>query len=82
MADVRSELSRRGLKAGYRLVWQYQDGGWSDEAVPASRVKDNWTVASTRFHSSDTVDLYVTAGKDAGPAPSSRPEPQWYDMPD
>jgi hypothetical protein len=39
-------------------------------------------VASTRFHSSDTVGLYVTAGKDAGPVPSPRPEPQWYDLPD
>ncbi|WP_433247486.1 hypothetical protein ACQPYK_47105 [Streptosporangium sp. CA-135522] len=87
VADVRAELNRRGLKAGYRLVWQYPDGGdgrisWFDEAVPRSRVKDDWTVASTVFHSSDTVDLYVTPGKDAGPAPSPHPEPQWYDMPD
>ncbi|NUW33509.1 hypothetical protein HTZ77_19035 [Nonomuraea sp. SMC257] len=82
VADVRAELRRRGLKAGYRLMWQYSDGGWFDEAVPASRVKGAWTVASTRFSSSDTVDLYVTAGKDAGPAPSPHPQPQWYDMPD
>ncbi|MFI6802560.1 hypothetical protein [Streptosporangium canum] len=87
VADVRTELNRRGLKAGYRLVWQYRDGGdggisWFDEAVPASRIKNDWIVASTRFHSSDTVDLYVTPGKDAGPTPSPHPEPQWYDMPD
>lgn len=86
VADVRAELSRRGLKAGYRLVWKYRgedDGGfsWFDEAAPGSRIKDDWIVASTRFHSSDTVDLYVTPGKDAGPAPSPHPEPQWYDMP-
>ncbi|MEQ4717426.1 hypothetical protein [Nonomuraea sp. B19D2] len=87
VADVRAELSRRGLKAGYRLVWKYRDeddGGisWFDEAAPGSRIKDDWIVASTRFHSSDTVDLYVTPGKDTGPAPSPHPEPQWYDMPD
>ncbi|MBN6058126.1 hypothetical protein JYK22_39760, partial [Nonomuraea sp. RK-328] len=82
VADVRAELRRRGLKAGHRLVWQHQDGGWSDEAVPAGRVKDGWTVAATRFRSSDTVDLYVTPGKGAGPVPSPHPQPQWYDMPD
>ncbi|GAA2291988.1 hypothetical protein GCM10010149_44420 [Nonomuraea roseoviolacea subsp. roseoviolacea] len=82
VADVRAELRRRGLKTGYRLVWQYPDGGFFDEAVPANRVKDHWTVASTRPHSSDTVDLYVTPGKDAGPAPSPHPQPEWYDMPD
>ncbi|MFI7133928.1 hypothetical protein ACIBQ1_50195 [Nonomuraea sp. NPDC050153] len=87
VADVRAELDRRGLKAGYRLVWKYKDeddGGisWFDEAAPKSRIKDDWIVASTRFHSSDTVDLYVTPGKDAGPVPSPHPEPQWYDLPD
>lgn len=87
VADVRAEVRRRGLKAGYRLLWNYQDNSdgstsWFDEAVPEGRVKDEWTVASTRFHSSDTVDLYVTPGKDAGPAPSPYPEPRWYDMPD
>ncbi|MEU6724601.1 hypothetical protein ABZ917_12905 [Nonomuraea wenchangensis] len=86
VADVRAELSRRGLKAGYRLLWTYRDTGdggssWFDEAAPESRIKDDWIVASTRFHSSDTVDLYVTPGKDAGPAPSPHPEPQWYDLP-
>ncbi|MGN9845250.1 hypothetical protein ACTMTI_44735 [Nonomuraea sp. H19] len=82
VADVRAELNRRGLKAGYRLMWPHQDGGWFEEAVPGSRVKDDWTVAGTRFHSSDTVNLYVTPGKDAGRAPSPHPEPQWWDMPD
>jgi hypothetical protein len=82
VAEVRAELIRRELKAGYRLVWQHQDGGWSEEAAPERRVKDDWTVLGTRFHSSDTVDLYVIPGKDAGPAPSPRPEPQWYDLPD
>ncbi|MFC5822442.1 hypothetical protein [Nonomuraea insulae] len=87
VAEVRAELNRRELKAGYRLLWMYKDdsdGGisWFDEAAPGSRVEDDWIVASTRFHSSDTVDLYVTPGKDAGPAPSPHPEPQWYDMPD
>ncbi|MED7929384.1 hypothetical protein SMD20_34435 [Nonomuraea sp. LP-02] len=86
VADVRAELSRRGLKAGYRLLWTYRDKGdggssWFDEAAPESRIKDDWIVASTRFHSSDTVDLYVTPGKDAGPVPSPHPEPQWYDLP-
>lgn len=87
VADVRAELGRRGLKVGYRLIWKYEDDGhggisWFDEAAPASRIEDDWIVASTRFHSSDTVDLYVTPGKDAGPAPSRHPEPQWYDLPD
>ncbi|WP_327089630.1 hypothetical protein OIE66_03140 [Nonomuraea sp. NBC_01738] len=87
VADVRAELKRRGLKVGYRLFWKYHENGdggfsWFDEAVPGSRVKADWTVASTRFHSSDTVDLYVRAGKDAGPTPSPHPGPQWYDLPD
>ncbi|WP_043636941.1 hypothetical protein [Nonomuraea candida] len=69
------------------LLWMYKDDGdggtsWFDEAVPASQVKDDWIEASTRFYSSDTVNLYVTPGTDAGPAPSPHPEPQWYDMPD
>ncbi|MEU4508228.1 hypothetical protein AB0G05_01910 [Nonomuraea wenchangensis] len=86
VADVRAELDRRGLKAGFRLLWRHaeHDGAvsWFDEAVPGSRVKDEWAVTSTRFRSSDTVDLYVTPGEDAGPAPSPHPEPQWYDLPD
>ncbi|MEV4369085.1 hypothetical protein AB0J71_18585 [Nonomuraea sp. NPDC049637] len=86
VADVRAELDRRGLKAGYRLLWldKQADGSssWFDEAVPRSRVKDGWTVASTRFRSSDTVDLYVTPGPDAGPRPTPHPVPQWYDQPD
>ncbi|WP_214411800.1 hypothetical protein [Sphaerisporangium fuscum] len=87
VADVRAELKRRGLKAGYRLIWSLRepgDGGisWFDEAVPVSRIKDDWIVASTRFYSSDTVTLYVKPGEGARPAPSPHPEPQWYDLPD
>ncbi|MFI7416513.1 hypothetical protein [Nonomuraea sp. NPDC049684] len=87
VAEVRAELGRRGLKAGYRLLWKQRnedDGSlsWFDEAVPGSRIKDDWIVASTRFHSSDSVDLYVTPGADAGPAPTPHPQPQWYDLPD
>lgn len=86
VADVRAELGRRGLKAAYRLLWKYEekdDGSrsWFDETVPAGRIKDDWVVSSTRFHSSDTVGLYVIPGADAGPAPSPYPRPRWYDLP-
>ncbi|GAA3256653.1 hypothetical protein [Nonomuraea helvata] len=85
VAAVRAELRRRGLKVVYRLLWvtKESDGqtGFFDETVSAGRIKDDWIVSGTRFHSSDTVDIYVTPGPGAGPMPDSRKvaTPQWYD---
>jgi hypothetical protein len=69
------------LKVGYRLLWNSPDGGFSDQPVPADRIKDDWTVSGSRDHSSDTVDLYVLPGPGAGPAPDplKARTPQWYD---
>jgi hypothetical protein len=81
VAAVRAEARRRGLKVGYRLLWSYPDGGFSDQPVTGDRIKDDWTVDGSRDHSSDTVDLYVLPGPGAGPAPDPLKvrTPQWYD---
>ncbi|RBQ18872.1 hypothetical protein DP939_16850 [Spongiactinospora rosea] len=80
---VRAEAHRRGLKVGYRLLWSLPPGGFFDQPVPATRVKDAWVVDGSRAHSSDTVDLYVIPGPEAGPAPDplKAATPQWYDDP-
>ncbi|MEU6413608.1 hypothetical protein [Microbispora sp. NPDC046933] len=84
VAASRAELIRRGLGVGYRLVWTYPDGGFADEPVPADRVGDDWVVSGSRMHSSDVVDLYVTPGPGAGPAPEpaeiERSQPHWHDI--
>ncbi|WP_326820071.1 hypothetical protein [Streptosporangium sp. NBC_01756] len=84
VATVRAELHRRGLKVGYRLLWTPPDGGSFDQTVPADRVKDDWIVNGSRDHSSDTVDLYVIPGPEAGPAPDplKAATPRWYDLVD
>ncbi|MEU8102189.1 hypothetical protein AB0C18_00505 [Nonomuraea muscovyensis] len=81
VAVVRAELHRRGLKAGYRLLWSYRDGGFFDQPVTVDRVKDDWIVDGSRDHSSDAVDLYVVPGPGAGPVPDPLKvgTPHWYD---
>ncbi|GAA3692050.1 hypothetical protein GCM10022224_067120 [Nonomuraea antimicrobica] len=78
---VRAELHRRGLKVGYRLLWNFPDGGFFDHPVSADRIKDDWIVSGSRDHSSDTIDLYVLPGPGAGSAPDplTVATPQWYD---
>ncbi|GGT22460.1 hypothetical protein ACFFV7_48750 [Nonomuraea spiralis] len=78
---VRAEVRRRGLKVGYRLLWNLPDGGFFDQPVSAGRIKDDWIVNGSRDHSSDTVDLYVIPGPGAGPAPDPLKVAtlQWYD---
>ncbi|GGL58341.1 hypothetical protein [Planomonospora parontospora] len=84
VAAVRDELRRRGMRVGYRLLWRYPDGGFTDQPVPADRIRDDWTVTGSRSHSSDAIDLFVVPGPEAGPAPdppaSSSSTPQWYDL--
>ena len=81
VAAVRAELRRRGLKVGYRLVWSYREGSFFEQSVTVDRVKDDWIVDGSRDHSSDTVDLYVVPGPDAGPTPDPLKvrQPHWYD---
>jgi hypothetical protein len=81
VAAVRTEVHRRRLKVGYRLLWTHPDGGFFDQTVPADRIKDGWIVNGFREHSSDTVDLYVIPGPGAGPTPDPLKvaTPQWYD---
>jgi hypothetical protein len=77
---ARAALRERGLTVHYRLTWKHADGGYFDQSVPAERVKDTWIVDGGQKSSSDGVDLYVKPGPEAGPAPQSTPEPQWYDQ--
>ncbi|MFF3667954.1 hypothetical protein [Microtetraspora malaysiensis] len=84
VAEVRDELHRRRLKVGYRLYWTIPDGGFFDQGVTADRIEDGWVVEGSRYSSSDTVDLYVVPGPEAGPAPNPMTvydaEPHWYDQ--
>ncbi|WP_067171860.1 hypothetical protein [Microtetraspora niveoalba] len=91
VAEVRDELRRRGLKVGYRLHWTLSgpgrpDGSFFDQRVTADRIEDGWVVEGSRHSSSDTVDLYVVPGPEAGPAPDPmaayEAEPHWYDRTD
>ncbi|GII67120.1 hypothetical protein Skr01_72050 [Sphaerisporangium krabiense] len=82
VADVRAELDRRGLKAVYQLWWSYADGGFFPEPVSADRIKDDWIVESSRAYSSDTIELTVVPGPEAGPAPTPSPRPHWWDLPE
>ncbi|WP_433224682.1 hypothetical protein [Microtetraspora malaysiensis] len=86
VAEVRDELRRRGLKVGYRLYWTIPDGGFFDQGVTADRIEDGWVVEGSRHSSSDTVDLYVVPGPEAGPAPDPmtvyKDKPHWYDPED
>ncbi|WP_433354736.1 hypothetical protein ACQP25_13825 [Microtetraspora malaysiensis] len=86
VAEVRDELHRRRLKVGYRLYWTIPDGGFFDQRVTADRIKDGWVVEGSRHSSSDSVDLYVVPGPEAGPAPDPKAvheaEPHWYDPED
>ncbi|GLX01573.1 hypothetical protein [Microtetraspora sp. NBRC 16547] len=84
VAEARDELRRRRLKVGYRLYWTLPDGGFVDQRVTADRMEDGWIVEGSRHSSSDTVDLYVVPGPEAGPAPDPmtvyEAEPHWYDL--
>lgn len=82
VADVRAELDRRGLKAVYQLWWSYADGGFFPEPVSVDRIKDDLIVESSRAYSSDTIELTVVPGPEAGPAPTPSPRPQWWDLPE
>ncbi|GLW10074.1 hypothetical protein Misp01_52030 [Microtetraspora sp. NBRC 13810] len=80
VAEVRSELDRRGLGARYRLWWSYPDNSYFGEPVPADRVKDDWIVESSRAYSSDTIEVTVVPGPEAGPAPEPSPVPRAWDL--
>ncbi|MCC5580475.1 hypothetical protein IMZ11_33135 [Microtetraspora sp. AC03309] len=91
VAEVRDELHRRRLKVGYRLYWILSEPGrpdksFFDQRVTADRIEDDWVVEGSRHSSSDTVDLYVVPGPEAGPAPDPMTvhddEPHWYDQTD
>ncbi|WP_433513583.1 hypothetical protein ACQP2T_60170 [Nonomuraea sp. CA-143628] len=81
VAAVRAEVDRRGLKTVYELWWSYPNGGFFSQSVPADRIKDDWIVESSRAYSSDTIELTVVPGHEAGPAPSPSPRPHWWDLP-
>ncbi|MEV4243549.1 hypothetical protein AB0J63_09085 [Streptosporangium canum] len=81
VADVRDELKRRGLKAVYQLWWSQPDGGFYDGPVPSDRIKDGWIVQESRAYSSDTIEVTVIPGPEAGPAPTPSPRPHWPDIP-
>ncbi|WP_219547216.1 hypothetical protein [Nonomuraea harbinensis] len=76
---VRAEVHRRGLKVGYRLLWDLAEGGFFDQPVSADRVEDDWIVNGSRDHSSDTVDLYVIPGSGTAPDPLEVATPKWYE---
>ncbi|WP_214409438.1 hypothetical protein [Sphaerisporangium fuscum] len=79
VAEVRAELDRRGLKAVYQLWWSYSDNSFFPQPVPADKIKDTWIVDHSRAYSSDTIELFVAPGPEAGPAPASSPSHHWWD---
>ncbi|HUR07117.1 MAG TPA: hypothetical protein VM347_31545 [Nonomuraea sp.] len=82
VAAVRAELDRRGKKAVYQLWWSYPDGAFFPQPVSAGQIKDDWIVESSRAYSSDTIELTVVPGPEAGPAPTPSPGPHWWDLPE
>ncbi|WP_327085461.1 hypothetical protein OIE66_24265 [Nonomuraea sp. NBC_01738] len=81
VAAVRAELDKRGLKAVYQLWWNYPDGHFFSSSAPAGQIADGWIVERSRAYSSDTIEVTVVPGPEAGPAPSPSPRLHWWDVP-
>ncbi|MFI7418810.1 hypothetical protein [Nonomuraea sp. NPDC049684] len=80
VSDARAELSRRGLKIEYVVMWTKPDGSGSGYEVAAEHVEDDWIVESAIKVASDTVEVSVVAPadvpKDSLPR-ADRPQDSW-----
>ncbi|MDP9846705.1 hypothetical protein [Streptosporangium lutulentum] len=65
VAEVRTELARRGLKIRYVLMQTNPDGSGSGTPVTPDRIRDDYIVTMAMPYSSDTVRLH--AGPDSDP---------------
>ncbi|MEV3979431.1 hypothetical protein [Nonomuraea sp. NPDC049758] len=64
VSHARAELSRRGLKIEYEVMWSNPDGSGSGYEVAAEHVKDDWIVDSAIKVASDTVQVTAVASAD------------------
>ncbi|MER6577463.1 hypothetical protein [Nonomuraea sp. NPDC001023] len=80
VSHARAELSRRGLKIEYVVMWSNPDGSGSGYDVAAEHVKDDWIVDSVMKVASDTVRVDAVASadvpKDSLPR-ADRPQDGW-----